>query len=388
MTINISLLSPYHSGSHKAWAEGYAAHSTHTIQLLTMQGRFWKWRMHGGAVTLARQFMALDQKPDLILTDGMLDLTTFIALTRQRTYDIPLVLYMHENQLTYPLPADPTTGAMRRNHNERDHHYVFINYSSLLVADQIIFNSHYHLESWFEAVPRYLRHYPDHREADNIAKTREKSIVLPVGIHAVNAPARQKNDLPPLILWNQRWEYDKNPEAFFQALYRLHERGIAFRLAVCGENFSRKPTIFEEAADKLKAQIVHFGYADRERYNQLLDSAEIVVSTALHEFFGISIIEAILHGAFPILPRRLSYPELIPATLHEHIFYENDTQLDEQLAFALTHPAQIRPLADQLTISAKKYTWPTIVPSYDTLMQRLTKRANSVNARSGSNFSV
>ena len=126
--MKIVLLSPYHSGSHRAWAEGYAAHSAHEIQLLTMQGRFWKWRMHGGAVTLARQFLATGTKPDLILTDGMLDLTTFMALTRHVTHDIPFALYMHENQLTYPLPADPTTGAMRRNHNERDHHYVFINY--------------------------------------------------------------------------------------------------------------------------------------------------------------------------------------------------------------------------------------------------------------------
>ena len=37
---------------------------------------------------------------------------------------------MHENQLTYPLPDDPTTGPMRRQLGERDRHYAFINYAS------------------------------------------------------------------------------------------------------------------------------------------------------------------------------------------------------------------------------------------------------------------
>ena len=27
----------------------------------------------------------------------------------------------------------------------------------------------------------------------------------------------------PLILWNHRWEYDKNPEPFFQSLFRLKD---------------------------------------------------------------------------------------------------------------------------------------------------------------------
>ena len=45
-------------GSHQAWAEGYAAHSAHMVELLTLPARFWKWRMHGGAVTLARRWLA------------------------------------------------------------------------------------------------------------------------------------------------------------------------------------------------------------------------------------------------------------------------------------------------------------------------------------------
>ena len=52
------LLNPYDTGSHKAWAEGYAAHSAHRVRVLAMQGYFWKWRMHGGALELAEQARA------------------------------------------------------------------------------------------------------------------------------------------------------------------------------------------------------------------------------------------------------------------------------------------------------------------------------------------
>ena len=51
-------------------------------------------------------------------------------------------------------------------------------------------------------------------------------------------------DLTPLILWNHRWEYDKNPEEFLQALLRLDEQGLDFRLAILGKYFCQQYPIF------------------------------------------------------------------------------------------------------------------------------------------------
>ena len=115
--MHIALLEAYDTGSHAAWARGYAAHSAHQISLLTLEGRFWKWRMHGGAVTLARRLRELARQPDLILASDMLDLTTLLSLTRDRTHRTPVALYMHENQLTYPT----------RPGEKRDLHYGYIN---------------------------------------------------------------------------------------------------------------------------------------------------------------------------------------------------------------------------------------------------------------------
>jgi hypothetical protein len=84
--VRILIVEPFFSGSHRQWAEGYMQHSAHQIELLTLEGRHWKWRMHGGAVALAGQYDQLKTgTPDLILATDMLDLTTFMALTRRRT---------------------------------------------------------------------------------------------------------------------------------------------------------------------------------------------------------------------------------------------------------------------------------------------------------------
>jgi hypothetical protein len=110
--MKILLLEPYCGGSHRAWAEGYAAHSRHEVTLLSLPARFWKWRMQGGAVTLAEQARALDAYPDLILASDMLNLPAFLGLTRDVFSGIPVVLYCHENQLTYPLPQSRRSTAV------------------------------------------------------------------------------------------------------------------------------------------------------------------------------------------------------------------------------------------------------------------------------------
>ena len=126
--------------------------------------------MHGGAVTLARQFLESDLAPDLILATDMLDLTTFLTLTRQRTADTLTAIYFHENQLTYPWsPTD------RDIAQKRDKHYGFINYISALAADSVLFNSHYHQESFLAALPKLLKHFPDYNELNTVERIREKS---------------------------------------------------------------------------------------------------------------------------------------------------------------------------------------------------------------------
>jgi glycosyltransferase involved in cell wall biosynthesis len=372
--MNITLLSPYHGGSHLAWAEGYRRYSGHRVTLLTLPARFWKWRMHGGAVTLARAFLARGERPDLLLATDMVDLTTFVALTRPYLDHTPLCLYMHENQLTYPLSSDGRDGPMRRQQGERDLHYAFINYTSMLAADRIFFNSTYHQESFLAALPGLLKHFPDYNELETVAQLQAKSERLAVGIDLARfqpaLPGQAATEEAPLILWNQRWEYDKNPRPFFEALYQLVDQGIAFRLALCGANFRQRPSEFTEALDRLHPYIIHSGYANDALYRQLLWQAEVTLSTAVHEFFGISILEAIYCHTFPILPARLSYPELLPEPYHHRCLYHNQAGLSQRLHWALTQRPEAQRLAAELARSVAIYDWGEMTAVYDTRLSR------------------
>ena len=387
--MKILIVSPYHGGSHQAWVEGYLNYSSHDVALLALPDQFWKWRMHGGAVTLAHRFLAeWTEMPDVVLATDMLDLATFSALTRHQLGQTPLVLYMHENQLTYPLPADGTTGPMRRQLGERDQHYAFVNYASMLTADLVLFNSRYHHDSFFAALPNFLKHFPDYNELETVDMLRQKSEVLPVGVDfgklgiggwglgtEIQPPVPSPQ--PPLIVWNQRWEYDKNPEAFFAALYVLVDEGVPFRLALCGQQYGKRPSIFGTALSRLSDHIIHVGFADAETYWRLLGEAAVTVSTAHHEFFGISILEAIGCQTFPILPHRLSYPELIPELYHRRCLYESQAGLVQRLRWALTHEVEAGEIAGVLATAVHAYDWSHIAPRYDARLE--TVRSPSSN---------
>ena len=377
--MRILLLSPYHGGSHRAWAEGYQATSRHDIELVTLPAHFWKWRMHGGAVTLARHWLARHgSTPDLILSTDLHDLTTFLALTRRRTAALPVALYMHENQLTYPLPTDPTTGPMRRQLGERDRHYAFVNFTSMLAADRVFFNSRYHLDTFFAALPPFLRHYPEYNEMEMVSALRQKSAVLYVGVdlHRLDPqPSAELQSAPPLVIWNQRLEYDKNPEGFISVLAALAAEGVAFRVALCGERFGKPGERWEAGVAELGERVIHNGYADDHLYRRLLWEAAVTVSTAGHEYFGISILEAIYCHTFPLLPARLSYPEIIPEAFHTDCLYHGRQDLMRRLRWALGDPAAARDVAGRLAAQVERYDWRTMAPGYDELFDGMGRVA-------------
>ena len=132
--MNITLVEPFYTGSHRQWAINLQKYSRHNISILSLPGRFWKWRMHGAAVTLASRMNNLLEIPDLLVVTDMLDVAVFKALLDQRFSAIPILLYFHENQITYPWSLDDPDPGL-----QRDRHYGFINYTSCLAADRIAF---------------------------------------------------------------------------------------------------------------------------------------------------------------------------------------------------------------------------------------------------------
>ena len=369
--MKICLIEPFHTGSHASWAEEYAQHSRHDVFLLTLSGRHWKWRMHGGAVSLAKRFMTEGLEPDLLLASDMLDLTTFLALTRTKTANLPTALYCHENQLTYPWSPDD-----KDPRHKRDAHYAFINYTSALAANTILFNSRYHLEALISQLPEFLKSFPDYNGLENLDLIKLKCQVLPLGLDLqaldwYRPEQPEEPSGPPLILWNHRWEYDKNPEEFFQALFDLHDAGLAFRVAVLGEAYCKSPDIFDKARRRLGEKVIQFGYVENfADYARWLWRADILPVTSHHDFFGASVVQAIYCNCLPLLPRRLAYPEHLPVNKQATYLYADYDDLVKRLRATLEVPIAVD---KSLRTHVAHYDWREQVTKYDDLFEGLQK---------------
>ena len=99
--------------------------------------------------------------------------------------------------------------------------------------------------------------------------------------------------------------------------------------------------------------------------------ATLTISTAVHEFFGISILEAIYCHTFPILPNRLSYPELLPAQYHRDCLYEDDEGLLARLRWALANPEAARSVAQAMHPHVAAYDWTAVALHYDAALAGL-----------------
>jgi glycosyltransferase involved in cell wall biosynthesis len=364
--MKVLLVEPFFSGSHRQWAESFQKYSRHEVEILNLKGRHWKWRMFGGAVSLAEDFLKGSYQPDLILATDMLDLTTFLALTRTHTHNIPVTFYFHENQITYPWKGDSGGPGAELNRQ-----YGFINYTSALAADEVFFNSAYHRQIFLEGLTAFLKGFPDRRELQNVEMINKKSSVLYLGMDLAALDGYDpviKADTP-VLLWNHRWEYDKNPDLFFETLFRLKQEGIAFKLIVSGESYGKVPPVFKQAQQQLKEEILHFGYTQsRQEYAELLHSADILPVTSDQDFFGGSIVEAIYCNCFPLLPDRLAYPEHIPPERKDQHIYSDEEDFYAMLKQLLLE----KPFSNSRKTYKNfvtQYDWSTLAGSYDEALE-------------------
>ena len=343
--LEVWALEPYFGGSHRSFLEGLARHSTHDFTLFTLPGRHWKWRMHGAALSLARlaaeRHTAGGLQPQLFFASDMLDVPVFLAAVAPSLGRVPTILYFHENQLTYPLPPGV----------ERDLSYGFKNLAGAMVADAVFFNSDFHRREFLQAAEELLDAMPDEVPRWVPEEIAAKAGVLPVGCDLRRFDLHRSQALSdcgvkrwgdpatgPLLLWNQRWEYDKAPGDLFAALYALKASGVPFRLAMAGPNQGTPTAEFLRARQELADHIVQWGNVKKASdYASLLWAADVVVSTAIHEFFGVAVVEAVYCGCRPVLPHRLSYPELVPREAHDDVLYR-EGELVAALTRALAQP--------------------------------------------------
>ena len=379
--MNIHFIESFDGGSHREFREHLVAHSRHEYRSFTLPPRFWKWRMRGAAAWFADQIAADSTPCDLILATSLLNAADLKGLLPAPLDRCPMVLYMHENQLTYPLsPLE-----------EFDFHFGFTNIISCLAADRVVFNSDFHRDLFHDALPEYVGRMPEAVPRGIRPRLEAKSMVLPVGIPRVPAeglgeavwrggpcdpsagPAWPKNGTRPVILWNHRWEFDKRPDLFATALETLLDQDLDFEVIILGEG---RPSnhVFQPLVDRLGPRCLQHGFAeDRQRYEALIQQADIVVSCAEQEYFGIAVAEAVHAGAYPVLPRRQVYPSLYGSRCKGRHFYETEEEFTALLAelIAGSRCGHVCSLSRDLD----EVCWSELAPRFDVVFESMVDQS-------------
>ncbi len=324
----ILLLSGYDAASHSYWrkrlVEGLMNFSWTEIAL---PDRYFSWRVRGNSLTFAFQYREfLIRQYDCLIVTSMVDLASLRGFVPQLT-EIPNIVYFHENQFAYP--TNESTDKNSANIVSAQLTSIY----SLLCADKILFNSNYNQQTFFDGAQQLLKKLPDGIPKQLLAGMSKKSQVLPVPISndilPIDKNRADKNEpegsRPLQIVWNHRWEYDKQPEIFFEVMDLLKQQGLSFQLHVVGQSFRQVPSCFKKARQSLNEEILSWGFQSKEVYQRILVDSDIVISTALHDFQGLSMLQAMASGCVAVAPHRVAYPEYIP----EENLYQLGDPIDE-----------------------------------------------------------
>lgn len=321
--MHILLLSAYDADSHRRWHQGLRAHfPEYHWTVLTLPPRYFSWRIRGNSLSWSfEQREVLQRHYDLVIATSMTDLSALRGMVPNLA-TIPSIVYFHENQFAYP------PNHLHGNDRQPSVEPQMLNLYTALCGDAIVFNTEFNRRTFLDGVAELMRKLPDHVPKGVVEQLRQRSSVVPVPLEdacftppvctTVDEALLWPTDAstrPLRLLWAARWEFDKGPELLLAILRELQRREVDFQLCLLGQGFRQCPPQFDEIQTAFARQLVQFGHEpDVRRYRQWLATADMVLSTALHEFQGLAVLEAMAAGCIPVLPRRLSYPEIVNET--------------------------------------------------------------------------
>lgn len=310
----ILLLSAYDAHSHGQWRETLTTmFPEDQWTCLVLPPRHFSWRIRGNSLSWAFNHRdKLSDNYDLLIATSLVDLSSLRGFVPSLA-NIPTLVYFHENQFAYP------PGSQQHNSVEPQ----IVNLYTALCADRIAFNSQWNMDSFLDGVTALLNKLPDHVPAGLVERLAQHSSVLPVPLadSLFSRTATRATSSTVDIVWNHRHEYDKGPALLKAIVHELINRKTAFRLHLLGQRFRQQPPEFAEIEALLSEHYGVHGISpghnnwlpERSDYEAVLRASHIVLSTALHDFQGLSILEAAAMGCRPVAPAALAYPEYLPA---------------------------------------------------------------------------
>lgn len=369
MSLRILLLSSYDADSHHYWHQGLVDHfPQYHWTRLTLPPRYFSWRVRGNPLSWAfgPQAKHLHQAYDLLIATSMVDLATLRGLIPQLTR-LPTLLYFHENQFAYPLSS----------HAPQRVEPQMVSLYAALAADQLVFNSHYNQTSFLKGLQALLTKLPDQIPTGLTEHLARKSQVLPVPLTAdCFHPPRASSQAALQVVWNHRWEYDKGPHRLLALIEQADLANLPVRFHIVGQQFRQQPAPFQQIHRHFSHLIGHWGYVAKvSAYRRLLQQADVVLSTAEHDFQGIALLEGVAAGAIPVAPERLAYPELLGSDWLYPSHLAAPEQEAQQVVQRLRHYCHQK---QQGTLPGapdiRSLSWSALGPAYQALLEQLANR--------------
>lgn len=370
--MRILLLSAYDGLSHRYWRQGLVAQfPQHHWTELSLPARFFRYRVRANPLTwLAANHHQLVDNYDVLIATSLVDIATLRGLVPSLA-TTPLWLYCHENQFAYP----PSPQKDQTLQHDLEAKMVFL--YGCLAADKISFNSQWNKDSALAGINDLLQLFPEKFDTSIVDSIAAKSDTLPVPINSVEqsadavinaSRADQKQGLK--LVWNHRWEYDKGPDSLLALIQQLAANNFICQVNIVGQQFRQTPDAFGKIEriinDSDSLSLGRWGYIDsRDDYFRLLNTCDVVISTALHDFQGIAVLEAVQAGCVPLLPNQLVYPEIFsecylytvadqPSITAVHIY----NQLLAWQRYGMPAPADISP-----------FEWPKLLARYNNTIE-------------------
>ena len=288
---------------------------------VALSARHYAWRAGGNALTLAARIP--EAHFDLILASGPVDLAALRGL-RPDLAAVRTLLYVHEHEFAYP------ENPREQGRVDRQLRQIL----AMLAADGVLTNSHWCAQSLLSGVRALLARVPDEVPSTTLPRLEDRIEVEPVPLADAlfaDAPRPAARSGPCEIVWNHRHEWDKGVDRLPHLLDALAASGIDFRFHLLGQRFRAMPPGISESLHWLASHPGHRGeigfVQSSVDYRRMLAESDVVLSTALQEFQGLAVMEAVAQGCVPCVPDRLAYRDWVPDAARAPSF-EGDAQAD------------------------------------------------------------
>ncbi|XP_027631988.1 glycosyltransferase-like domain-containing protein 1 isoform X3 [Tupaia chinensis] len=336
--MSILIIEAFYGGSHKQLVDLLQEELGDCV-LFTLPAKKWHWRARTSALYFSQNIPSSEHYR-ILFASSVLNLTELAAL-RPDLGKLKKILYFHENQLVYPV----------KKCQERDFQYGYNQILSCLVADVIVFNSIFNMESFLTSIGKFMKLIPDHRPKDleSIIRPKCQVIYFPIRFPDVSRfmPKHKAAHLKKMLSLKGSGSAASSMVLPFPPEQRDCENVLkkcnTEHSAHSGLDTAQQGNLQESDLEKPNMSDNSSSNCEENRQNLTPHPCESLSGAddqqrPLHIVWPHRWLEAVYCGCYPLCPKDLVYPEIFPA----EYLYSTPEQLSKRLQNFCKRPDIIR----------------------------------------------